>query len=88
MNMNTTSKMSYDQALDFINGKAYKLDGVAGKLKVERGPYLKVEHVPSKAGMKSEAYLAVKRKLRDDYVTDLTWSERFPEIMVALGVVF
>jgi hypothetical protein len=86
--MKTTTKMTYQQALNFINGKSYKLDGVAGKLKVESTPYLKVEHVPSKAGMNCEAYLAVRRILRDDYTTDLTWSERLPEIMIAVGVVF
>jgi hypothetical protein len=86
--MNNTT--TYDAALDSINGKSYKLDGVAGKIVVDRSDALRlrIAHVPSKAGKKSEAYLAVRRVLRDDYETDLTWSERLPEIMVELGVKF
>lgn len=89
--MNTTqTKMTYAQALEFINGKAYKLDGVHGHIVVDTSVphHTKVEHVPSKAGKRSEAYQAVRRQLRDDYVTDLSWSERLADIMVALGVVF
>lgn len=83
------NKMSYDDALNFINGKAYKLDGVAGKIKVSgERPYTKVEHIPSKAGMRTEAYQWLRRELKDDYVTDLTWSERLVDIMIELGVNF
>lgn len=89
------AKKTWDEILDALNGQTYTLDGVHGTIKVERNPsglhgglpILKVTHEPSARGKRSEAYLRVKRQLHDDYDTDLTWSERLPQIATEKGLV-
>lgn len=85
----TTTVTDWSQALDAIDGRTYTLDGVHGTIKVDRRDPLRthVSHEPSAKGKRSAPYLATKARLRDDWSTDLSWSERLADIASALGVV-
>lgn len=74
---------SWDEALNVINGKPYVLDGIHGHLKVDRSRqfYTRVMHEPSKRGRQTDAYLKLKREYHDDWDTDLSDSERLPDIV-------
>jgi len=68
-----------------IDGQPYTLDGIAGTIRVEgESPYTRVTHYKSDAGRRTEAYQATKRMLRDDWDTDLTYSERLVSIFYDL----
>lgn len=81
---------TWDEALDAIDGKKYKYDGVAGTFRVDRSRKhdTRVEHHPSATGKKSETYLTHKRQLHDDYITDLSFSEKLVPVMERLGIRF
>lgn len=86
---------NWNEALDAVNGLLVELDGILGNIKVERrfskyygAEIAKVMHEPvrGKKGKDSEAYQRIKRELRDDWSTDLTNSERLPQIMSRAGI--
>jgi hypothetical protein len=82
---------TWDEALDAIDGRRYKLDGVWGEFRLEidaRGYCRRVTHEATREGKASETYRETRRKLGDDWVSDLTWSERLPAIMDELGIKF
>jgi hypothetical protein len=84
---------SYDDALMAIDGHACTVDGVHGRIRVSAhgSAYAhrhRVEHVTSARGKRSPEYVAMRARLRDDYVTDITYSDRLIEIMTAAGIVF
>lgn len=84
-----TERTQWDEALDFIHGKEYTLDGVHGTLAVEDGRFgRRVWHRASEIGRESPEYRAIRRKLGDHYSSDLTESERVGEIMLELGFTF
>ena len=79
---------------EFLNGREYVLNGVHGTFRHEIThaiyPYAHtreaLSHVPSKRGMRTNAYREIKRQLRDDWTTDLTDSlERYCTIAAELG---
>lgn len=77
-----------------LDGRKCTLDGVHGTLVREivsvRYPTERTEyrlwHRASAKGRKSPAYLAIKARLRDDWDTDLTWSDRLSEIARKLKI--
>jgi hypothetical protein len=75
---------SWDEALDVVDGKKVIHDGVESIVKIDRSRKFdtRFELHPTAKGRKSEAYLESKRKLRDDYITDLTQS---PEAAVRIA---
>lgn len=81
---------SWNEALDVIDGKAITLDGIHGHIRVERPAkhVTRVIHYPSPRGKASEAYKDQKRKYRDDWMSDLTGSDRLVPIAYKLGVRF
>lgn len=61
-----------DAAHAWIDGRRWKLDGVAGTLHVVRVNGLtEVEHRASKAGRQTKAYRDMRAQLGDDYTTTL-----------------
>ena len=83
-----------DSVFTFLDGKSFTLDGVHGQFRHEVRwavyPYAhateRLYHEPSAKGRRSEAYQALRREYRDDWVTDLTDSiERYCEIATKLG---
>jgi len=86
---------SWDEALELVDGKKVVLDGIEGIIKVRKtpkSPYYgysttSVSHVPTAKGMKSAKYIQTKRKLGDDWSTDLSDSETLPALMQKLGIV-
>jgi hypothetical protein len=71
----------------FLNGREYVLDGVHGHF-VHSGewPYERLGHEPSKRGKRTKRYQETKRRLRDDWSTDLSDSiERQVDIAIELG---
>lgn len=80
---------SWQEALEAVNGRAYTLDGVHGHIKVRtHAGRTTVYHEASPRGRTSKPYLETNRKLRYDWDTDLTMSERLPVIMYELGIDF
>lgn len=80
---------TYDQALEAMNGRTYTLDGIHGTIKVEKwNGMTTISHNPSKRGMATDAYRETKRKLGDDWSSDLTYGDRFGEIAYGLGIRF
>lgn len=76
------------ELFELFDGRTCTLDGVHGRL-VHRQvqctyPYNRIDHrlyhVASPKGRQSAEYQAAKRRLGDDYDTDLTWSENLGEI--------
>lgn len=84
-----TQVTTYQEALDVMDGRTYTLDGIHGTIKVERfNGMTTISHRPSKKGQNTEAYRETRRKLGDDWSTDLSQSERFGEIAHDLGIRF
>lgn len=78
---------------EFLNGKEYTLNGIHGYFKHDvwvgrqrTTEYLR--HIPSKRGMATEIYKQEKRKLGDDWSTDLTNGLRYCDIAIELGCVY
>lgn len=77
-----------------LDGRHYTLDGISGVIKHEtisaRYPYAHVDHTLSHRadakGMRSPKYIELRRKLHDDWSTDLTNSDRLVDIAKRLGV--
>ena len=78
----------------FLDGKEWTLDGIHGHFQHEtseaRYPYRRIverlNHVPSAKGMQSKRYKAIRRKLGDDWTTDMTNSvESYCDVATALG---
>jgi hypothetical protein len=87
--MKTTTVTTYEAALDAINGRNYTLDGIHGTIRVDSwNGCVSIHHHPSKKGQGTEAYREMKRKLGDDWSTDLTNSERFGDVAHDLGIRF
>lgn len=80
---------TYDDALEAMNGRPYCLDGIHGTIRIERfrGTKTICRH-PSKRGQDTDAYREMRTKLGDDWVTDLTYSERLGEIIADLQIRF
>jgi hypothetical protein len=79
---------------EFLNGKRYTLDGISGHFKYRtyeaiypsRRTVHKLSHEADARGRRSERYQETKRKLQDDWSTDLTDSiERYCDIAHKLG---
>ena len=79
---------------DFLDGRAYTLDGVHGKFEVSKRealyPYhhtaYSLYHRPSTKGKKSATYRKIKRDLGDDWDSDLSDQiEKFCDIARKLG---
>lgn len=77
----------------FLDGKSYVLDSVDGTFEHEvtgaTYPFPSVHerllHNPSELGKQSEHYRQIKHKLGDDWLSDLTGSERYVDIAIELG---
>lgn len=73
--------MAWQHIEDAIDGRTFTLDGVSGTLRVYRTPHARrITHEANARGKRSRAYRETKAKLRDDYDTELTWSERIVTI--------
>ena len=73
--------MTLDQAYEKINGMNWKLDGVAGKLSVERiNGMTEVIHTASRAGRKSVQYRETRERLGDDYTTTISESDEMQKV--------
>ena len=87
--MNTTLQQAGNEIFEFLDGREYTLDGVHGHFRYRVLGRLttkhELAHIPSDQGRESEAYLEVKRKLGDDWTTDLSNSLRHCEIAIELG---
>lgn len=79
---------------EFLDGKEVTLHGIHGILKYEQHAaiYPRVEmhyqlvHHPSDIGKRSQAYQEKKRRMGDDWVTDLTNApEEYVEIAISFG---
>jgi hypothetical protein len=79
---------SWDDALDMVDGLRFMLDGVDGVITVDRSRRFdtRVYHKTSAKGRRSVAYQATRARLRDDWDTDLTESDRLVSIVEALGI--
>lgn len=75
--------MSYDQILEAINGHTFTdRSGIQCKVEVQHAhakyPYphttTRIFANPTTKGKRTEAYREIRRKLRDDWSTDLTQS--------------
>ena len=68
----------------FLRGKHYSLSGVSGVFQHDdaNGHLL---HIPDAAGRKSQTYRDLRRRLGDDWETDMTYSERIGDIALELG---
>ena len=89
MSKQTTEVRSYAEALAAVDGQTVKLDGIRGVIRVDvSGGYTRVWHEPDAAGKRTEAYRKVRAELRDDWSTDLSWSERLVDVMTDCGIVF
>ncbi len=76
----------------FLDGKTYALDGISGTFRhsaqmdgwgIVRE---RLDHEPDAEGRSTEAYRQVKRRLKDDWSTDLTDAiERYCAIALELG---
>lgn len=72
----------YRETLELVDGMRLTLDGVAGIVRVEkRNGMTEFVHHPSAAGKKSARYIETRRRLGDDYVTDITSND---EAMLAV----
>ena len=64
--------MTLDLAYERIHGMRWKLDGVDGRLAVERiNGMTEVVHYASAAGRRTKQYRETRRELGDDYSTRL-----------------
>jgi len=88
----TTMDMSKLNEINvFLDGKTAVVDGVEGTFELEVWTdrfgmqCQRLHHIPTDNGMQSEAYRKVRDELRDDWVSDLTWSPVAVEIAVDLG---
>lgn len=65
--------MTLEQAFEIINGMDWKLDGVAGTLRVERiNGMTEIVHHPNSAGRRTKKYRETRQQLGDDYTTTIT----------------
>lgn len=66
------------EALEYMHGKHYVLDGISGKFKLSTSidrygaPVYNFSHVPDAAGKRSEKYKEIRRRLHDDWSTLLS----------------
>lgn len=83
-----------NEVFEFLNGKTYTLDGISGSFRHEvrkaaypyPHTYERLIHEADTEGLRSEPYLAQKRELRDDWISDLTDNvERYVAIAYELG---
>jgi hypothetical protein len=82
-------RVTFEQAREWLDGKAWKLDGIDGVIRVEgKSPYTRVMHYPSAKGRRTGAYQAKRREYRDDWMSDITTSDSLVTAMEALGVRF
>ena len=73
-----TTVRTMDEAFAVIDGATMTIDGVQGTLRVvvHRG-MSSVQHRATAKGRLSQAYQDARRKLGDDYVSDVTDTEAF-----------
>lgn len=76
--------MTGNVIFSFLHGKPYALSGVSGVFRNDaaNGHLL---HIPDAAGRNSQTYRDLRRKLGDDWETDMTCSERIGDIALELG---
>lgn len=82
---------TWEQSLEAMDGREVTLDGIHGTIRIERPrPFdTRVMHYKSPKGRRSEAYQATRRRLRDDWDSDLTGdADACVAIAEALGVSF
>jgi hypothetical protein len=81
---------SWDAAMRAVDGKVVNdSEGIEGTLRVVKlGHDTRLMHVKTARGKLHPAYLETKRKLRDDWDTDLTTSEHVVPMMEDLGIRF
>lgn len=86
--------LGYSEIFEFLHEKAYTLDGISGTFEwecnMQRYPYQamvhRLIHKPDMQGLYSETYLANKRKMGDDWVSDLSDNvDLYSQIAVELG---
>lgn len=85
----STVVATWDAALEAIDGREITLDGIHGTLKVDRSRRFdtRVMHMKSPKGRRTESYQETRRRLRDDWDSDLTQdAETCCAIVQALGV--
>lgn len=81
-----TKEFTLDEAYSIINGMNWKLDGVCGRLSVERiNGMTEVVHAASAVGKKSAAYRKIRRELGDDYTTTITLSDEMMKIFAKIS---
>ena len=72
-NQPTTNELTLDGAYEILDGMSYKLDGVAGTIRVERvNGMTELVHHASAAGKRSAKYRATREQLGDDYTTTVS----------------
>lgn len=81
---------TWADALNAIDGREYTLDGVHGTFHIDRSIRFntRIWHIASERGRQSEHYREVKAKLRDDWDSDMSHSDRLVDIMGELGITF
>lgn len=79
-----------NDVFEFLDGKEYVLHGIHGHFKHDvwvgrqrTSEYLR--HIPSKRGMATKLYQDEKRKLGDDWSSDLTNGLSYCDIAIELG---
>jgi hypothetical protein len=77
----------FNGAIDYINGKTVTVDGISGTIEVRGArPYRKIYHNADAKGRRTDRYQETRRKLHDDWSSDLTESDNLVEVMERLGV--
>lgn len=72
----TKTEMTIDQADAKIDGMDYKLNGVSGRLSVQKVRGMtEYIHTPSAAGRRTKRYRETREMMGDDYTTNLTACE-------------
>jgi len=90
-----SAESTTNQVFAFLHGKRATLDGIEGifqhEVREARYPYPhtveRLNHLPTARGKRTDAYRETKRRLGDDWSTDLTDSDRYFEIATKLGFV-
>lgn len=76
---------TWPETVAALHGMWYVLDGIHGQLKDDsRKLETRLIHEPSKRGKRTRAYQETKAKLHDDWMTDLSQSERAAQIAVEI----